>query len=638
MRHHLILIICLCAFLTVHAQKKHKFGEFDEKYFEMTHCPIDSSAGAFVILNYGTSRLDHNYEIEFLYHGIIKILNTSEFKRADIKIPYSKNDRVGNFKASTYNFENGEIVESSISRKETLNEELDEDSRSFNFTFPNVKEGSIIEYQYSVNYGSIYRLNTWYFQQSIPTLRSEYRIVIPAFLYYQRLLTGEPLQKADVTYENLPFGNSSQRHQIHEYLALNVPAFKDEVYVAAESDYISKIDFELKETRIPGLAPKKILADSYGAYAKDLSESDYWQRIRDSKFTGETVEVIKSSSDSELATAKALYYFVRDNYEEDYDVNYETLRRVHKEQKGTARELNMVLAAMYNEAGLEVDMVRLSTRAHGKLHPYIPISRKFNYTVVRLKIGEETFLLDASEENIPFGVLPKFCLNGKGLVIAPQEEWVTLEPFKSSGVTYSGDFDVLEDGILEGTLTMRRNGYSAWGFTEDMEDEDEEKYKETFAENRDNWVITDHQIGELEDETKIDEKIELEVEDKLDDLGDILYLNPILMAQIVDNPFKKEERTFPINYGAPNTTTHLYKFNLGDFYEVEELPQPKSVALPNKSGRFLYSVTSSENVITLTCRISISKDEIPAADYPYLKEFYAQIVEKQGEQIVLRRK
>ena len=640
MKNILFTIFLLAIICQSYAQEKIKFGEIDPSYFEMTHCPIDSSAGAFIIMDHGYTSLDYNYEIEFTYHVRIKILNSSEFERGNVNIRYFTGDRVTNFKASTFNYENGEIIESKVSRKDALKEEINEYRQSFKFSLPNVKEGSIIEYQYSLNSGNIRSLNTWYFQTSIPVLKSQYQIILPAFLTYKRLLTGRPLHVADITYENRSFGRGSVNHQIHNYEAHNVPAFKDEPYMKAKKDHIMKIDFELQSSNIPGQVYQSYLPNDYAGLAKKFYESDGWSTdIESSRYTKEIVEILKSqSNNNEVELIKNIFNYVQSNMEEDYEIDNISLKKAFAYQKGTAMEINKVLASMLFEAGYSPQMVLLSTRSNGEINPFVPLGKKFNHAIVKLDHDDKTYLMDASDKNTPFGILPKYCVNGRGLVVGNTLEWVDLKSFKKNGITYNGNFELSEEGILSGDLTIRRMGYDAWKFQEELKEDGKNSYLESFDENKDSWYIEDHEISDLEANYYIDEKIVAEIEDKTDDIGDIVYLNPIITGQLSDNPFKTENREFPVNFGSPFTITHLYKIKLNDSFEVTELPSPKGIALPNNGGKLQYSASMLGDEITLTYRLQISKDEFAPELYPYLREFYAQIVEKHGQQIVLSRK
>ena len=58
------------------------------------------------------------------------------------------------------------------------------------FTLPGVKEGAIIDYEYTVTSDFLFNLQPWYFQGDIPCLWSEYRAALPQFLKYIMLQQG----------------------------------------------------------------------------------------------------------------------------------------------------------------------------------------------------------------------------------------------------------------------------------------------------------------------------------------------------------------------------------------------------------------------------------------------------------------
>ncbi|UII28008.1 DUF3857 domain-containing protein [Fulvivirga maritima] len=167
-----------------------KFGDISVENLQMTTNPIDSSAGALIMFDYGATSFDHNFEISMRNHVRIKIFNSSEFDRGTIKIPFGAKDRVEKFKAATYNLVDGKIVESKFSRRDAFIENVNDDVSQMRFSLPDIKEGSIIEYTYDVNYGSWGSLNTWYFQTSIPVLYSEYVVSLPEYFDYKKVQTG----------------------------------------------------------------------------------------------------------------------------------------------------------------------------------------------------------------------------------------------------------------------------------------------------------------------------------------------------------------------------------------------------------------------------------------------------------------
>ena len=109
-----------------------------------------------------------------------------------------------------------------------------------------MKEGSIIEYTFAVNYGSIKYVSPWYFQHSIPVAYSEYRVELPEVYKYRKIMTGYvQLQDTYTEPKNIRIYGQAVRSNAQTFIAANVPAFDVEDYLASPDDYISKISFEV---------------------------------------------------------------------------------------------------------------------------------------------------------------------------------------------------------------------------------------------------------------------------------------------------------------------------------------------------------------------------------------------------------
>src|SRR3569833_3786423 len=82
-------------------------------------------------------------------HRVVHILKKNGYHEADIQIPLyidgSDEERVDNIKATTYNLENGKVVETKLDKASVFREKVDKHRITKKFTMPNVKEGCIIE-------------------------------------------------------------------------------------------------------------------------------------------------------------------------------------------------------------------------------------------------------------------------------------------------------------------------------------------------------------------------------------------------------------------------------------------------------------------------------------------------------------
>jgi hypothetical protein len=60
--------------------------------------------------------------------------------------------------------------------------------------------------------------------------------------------------------------------------------------------------------------------------------------------------------------------------------------------------------------------------------------------------------------------------------------------------------------------------------------------------------------------------------------------------------------------------------------------------LPGNAARYAYNVAVNGNVVSLTSSFQINKSIFIQTEYQNLREFYAQVVGKQAEQIVFKKK
>ncbi len=614
-----------------------KFGELDISNLTQKTSQIDSTAGAEYILDYGIVSFDNSFEIELTRHVRIKIFNKNQFDLANIEIPFREGDNVKKLKAASYNLVDGQMVTSALSKKEMFTENVSDGIKQKRFSMPDVREGTIIEYTYAVNYGGWRSLPSWYFQHEVPVRHSEYIVSLPEYFKYKQVMTGYvSLDHFDEYRKNGSYKGQHINMYVKEFRANNILPFKDEPYMTSKENYISKVAFALYSVNIPGEITQQYMPDSYSHLSWHWSqEPEFKNQITNARYLRDKVAVLTLDASNDIEKAQNIYYFVRDSIENDEESNSTVLRDVFRRRKGNGFQINRLLAAMLHQAGLNPEIVRLSTRSNGYLHPNFPIQSKFNYTLVSVTIDEQEILMDA-RKNLLFGMIPDYCLNGEGMVISENNfRWVPLESKIKDKLIYSGNFE-LEDGYLSGTLNVIRGGYNAFDFREENQ-EDLEDYIDGFAADHATWIIDNHKIEDIDllDKT-VKHKISIEVEDMIEEAGDLVLLKPVIHGQRQENPFETETRVFPVNFGSPLQEIMTYRYIIPEGMAVEELPQSLAIGLPDNAGTYIYKVQQSGQVLVVSSNLTINKIVFPAEEYPILREFYAQLVAKQNESIVLK--
>jgi uncharacterized protein YfkK (UPF0435 family) len=84
--------------------------------------------------------------------------------------------------------------------------------------------------------------------------------------------------------------------------------------------------------------------------------------------------------------------------------------------------------------------------------------------------------------------------------------------------------------------------------------------------------------------------------------------------------------------------TYILNFDIPRGYVVDEAPKSVKVMFNADEGFFEYIIAISEDKIQLRSRVKLLKATYDPEDYSTLRDFYAMIVKKHAEQIVLKKK
>lgn len=661
MRTLLFLSAFICA-VSAFAQKPPiKFGDVTKEELLMTTYDKDTSASAVILADYGFSSIVYReslgFSLDFERTTRIKILTKDGLKWGDFIIPLyvsgSDDEKIGTLKAATYNLQDGKIVESKVKNDGIFKEKVDENTIHMKVTCPNVKEGSVVEITYRMNSPFLFNFQDWYFQSTIPIVMSEYRANIPEYFNYDKYLQGyvslavatesrEPTKIRSAYNTQAGAGEVDLMETRARWVARDVPAFKPEPYMTAVHDFISKLNFELASIKFPNQPIKTFLGD-WKDINKTMWESDaFGRQVTSNGFLKNTVEQLIANVSSPEEKIIAITNYVKANVAWDGMQRRsisDPLRKVLDNKKGSSAEINLLLASMLEKANIKVSPVLLSTRDHGLLREATPALGQFNYVICLAEYGDKSILLDATEKLLPIGMLPERCLNGKGFVVGKEGfKWVPLNAPMKTRSTTSAELTLTESDNLKGKLKVDCNGYAALRHRKRYFTDGEIEFLKQFVGSR-AWEIQNTSISNAE---KIHENFvqehEVIVNENTMVAGDMVYIDPFITSSQKQNPFKSEVRQYPVDFGSPMEETFHLKLELPANYTVDELPQSKVIALPENAGRYMYNVAQNGNVITVTSMFQINKSLFTQLEYPYLREFYNQIVAKQAEQIVLKKK
>jgi hypothetical protein len=118
--------------------------------------------------------------------------------------------------------------------------------------------------------------------------------------------------------------------------------------------------------------------------------------------------------------------------------------------------------------------------------------------------------------------------------------------------------------------------------------------------------------------------------------GDLIYVNPHILHRRKENPFKILTRQFPIDYSYQRSYTNVVTITIPNGFEVKESFANRSFAVSD-IATYSQIIQVDSNQVQIMNKLEISATEIPAKFYKQLKEFYAQVVAAESEQLVLSR-
>lgn len=659
MKRPLLLLITFLITLTAMAQD-FPYGEVDNAALDMKKYDKDTSARAVVLNEYGTTRInltnDYHIKMSFEYHTKIKFFDNKEFERAGtFEIPiYNGNqmvyEEVEDIKGITYyKDDNGTVQQVALDSKKVFRVKDSKHWTTVKFAMPALRNGCVIEVSYRVISPYDFNFHSWDFQSFIPKVNSEYEVHIPGFWNYNASLKGYlKLTKniAKVESKCFTFGTASADCSDIVYGINNVPAFIEEDYMTSEKNYKSAINFQLEEETDFNNGAKTKYAKSW----KDLdyllkTDNEFGGQLKRKSLMSEKIASVIANKADLLEKAKAIYTYIKNSikWNEDHAfTSTDGIKQAIENHAGNSGDINLALVTALNAAGINTEAVLLSTREHGNLNKLYPNLEDFNYVIAKANIGDKSYLLDATEPLLPFGMLPMRCLNDQGRVFSLDKPsyWIDLSTGQRENETNTLDLTLQDNGKLKGTYARYSSGYSGYLRRKEIKKYNSiDEYVENLGGTFNNTKIIKSDITNLDSLDKpLGETYEIEISIFDDTKHERMSVNPYIFGQITTNPFKLAERDFPVDWGMPSDDRYVLNIHLPQQYSIENPIQPVAVAMPNQSGKFFTAYEGDKQNFSLSYDTQFNKSVYGPEEYGYLKELYNRIILAEKNEITFKKK
>jgi hypothetical protein len=650
-----------------------KFGNVTAADFKVSSPVVKEDDQAVILANIGSTNIEGNnngyFSLIFKKHKRILLRNRAAFDLATVKEEIYKGgntteeEKFEDFDAATYTLENGQVVATKLDKTSILTEKYNKVINVKKFTFPNLKEGCIIEYTYTIKSPFQYfmqHMRGWYFQSQYPVMWSEYQVTIPPMFNYLTLTKGvekkftiDSSKKIFKRYSVLANSGtamgSSQVYdfsgdaQWHLWAMKDLPAFKKEEFISSLSNYYTRLQFQLINIKYCEDCGVTQIMKSWPDKVDELMKNEDFglPLTADNNWLNDEIKRVAGNS-SGYDLAKKIYEYVRDKFLcKDHDALYLSapLKKTFQTKSGNVADINLLLTAMLHNAGFSASPVILSTRDNGLVDETMPLLNQYNYVISRVQIDSTYILLDASQNKLGFGKLSEDCYNGSGRLIEPMPYLIPLsaDALKEAKQTVVFMANDSAGKMMECSFTSNLGNSESFNMRERIIDNSkkEELFKKTekaysFEASFQNETIDSLKMYEEPVSIKYDMKINLGDED-------IIYFSPMFTEAYKENPFKSAERLYPVEMNYASDEIFNLNMEVPKGYKVDELPKSTRVKLNDDEGMFEYIIINKNDNIQLRCRLVLYKATFLPEDYQTLRDFFAFVVKKQAEQIVFKK-
>jgi Domain of Unknown Function with PDB structure (DUF3858)/Transglutaminase-like superfamily len=659
-------ITCIC---NLQAQDKSniKFGKISPADFNLETAKFDSGANAVIIADIGSTSFEGNdkgfFTLIFTRFIRVKIMNKNGFDIGSQNILLYHNsdgdfEKLSSLKGSTFNLENGVVIETKLDEKSVFNEKYSKNYDNRKFSMPALKEGSIFDVVYTIKSPFDTELRPWEFQGEYPRLWSEYEVTIPPPFHYVMRMQGDEHFDVNTTkpvYQDFSVREENGTSQSAMYsvsgtsinqrwVKKNVPALHEEPFTTTLDNYNSRVAFQLNYFQWNNESDRHDHMTTWPTRSKGLlEEEEFGQALNhENNWMSDEMNGIVEGSNSDEEKVRRIYSYIRDNFKATTDYGlyaHSSLKEVFKKKEGNVAEINLLLTAMLRKVGINADPLILSTRDNGIANASYPLISEYNYVICFVYLGDKIFTLDASQPYNGFGQLPVSCYNGWGHVVNAEKPLPII--FSADSVRETSLTGVLmindDNGKLHGNYKTVMGKSESYNVRKEIRNSSPKTYeKKIQTSSGTDLVMENFAIDSL---NKYDFPLTVRYDFELKNLssGDIIYFNPMMEEGYKTNPFKSMERHYPVEIPYKIDETYLLTMDIPAGFQVDELPKSARVAYNDKEGMFEYLIQKGETQLQMRVHLKLNKAFFPVEEYGTLRDFFAYVVKKESEQIVFKK-
>lgn len=553
-----------------------------------------------------------------------------------ISIPYyfaENMESVTSIRGITYNQDGTfNVLDNNTLRTVDLNSRY----RIMEFEMPEVRQGSVIEYAYTVRRRYIEELPDFHFSHRVPVQEANLYIKHVDYMRYNSIEENIDFtlnyNEHRVDTSSIPHVFTYQRPDpiyIETWQANDIPAIDAVEFVSSLNDIRGKLKFQISEFGIP----RQSLENSWEFVTAQIRRHNNPFQIvnRNSELLELGESLFDDISDMSVRQDSIFQYVnQRVQFNELGAVFADSdLSHVLAGEPADQAEINMLLLTLLRGAGLEAKPLYISGREFGRINKSFPSLYQFNRMLVISDIDGTKRFMDASYSYSMPDLIPVISYNEQGMIFNGTDyEWVEIVPDRSLfhlGVDINAELSA--EGDLSGTLSATVRGYPAREIRSKISRgvHAEEIIAETFFEAySDLDLATSSVLVNDQNRNEVSVKTDFMIQNYSITYTDGIEFRPMVVGYLFSNPFESTVRNTPVTLDAPEKLSINYSIRLPAGFETDVAGETRSTSLRGAELFEEYLVDGS--LIEYSFDINISQKEFPSDQYAELRRLYERWV------------
>ena len=635
-----VLIVLILAIIQVFGQFSEEYNQYKKLYPDDDKIRLVTETNVLIEVVKGELVITSNYQEEDLY------LNAKANFYSEESISYSTFFEASNLKASSFLFEKGKYKESKVKefkhKDELSGAVFYDDSKSINFIYSNLKEGSKTKLSYDEKVNDPHFLSGFYFQDFYPVIKSVYSITANKNIE----LT---FKKFNTDTLNIEFTKQEKGNNIiYKWVTKNVGKYESE---SGSTNFRNEIGH-----MIPYISSYKVNNEKVDLLTGvDGLYNWYYSLIKDvNKLTPDTalvnlVHSLIDDKDTELEKVKAIYYWAQKNVKYvafEYALGGFVPRNandIYSKKYGDCKDNSSIMQEMLAIAEIKTSLTWIGTRKIPYTYAEVPTPASDNHMILTYLDGDTPYFLDATGRYYQFG-LPSSFIQGKEALIAIDSANYLIKEVPVMTAAYNFLTDTVRLTIdqqnLNGNGRVIMNGYQKIDYYNFLENQDTPEkikgfYSRNFRKGNNKFLITDYkETNKYDYEKDFIVDYDFGISNYIRGNEDEKYVN-LNLSKYISNYKIKDDQHLDKEFKYRNYSVYANVLTIPEGYKVTYIPE--NVSIENEEYIAHINYSQNGNKITYVYDITLNFLVIKKDKHEAFNSFIKKLEKAFKESIVLKK-